>query len=217
MRKLATVFALVACAGEARRVQQDAAFNPSLLGTRTPMDNPARASPALMGYPEIEVPKDIMSTLPDLEGPAIVEMNMDRQLEHKGFDAVDLFMQALQTTGVGNELKGPGPFTLFLPVNSEVEGFTAMGGSLTEDILKNHIFPGTITKGELAEGRELTMLSGKVCKTGPEEFGSGVEIAGVTVPGLYNPSSPRDGGNEAFPWDVPCTNGLIHGIRGVIE
>jgi len=216
MHKFATVFALVACAGQARRVMQEAAFNPSILGAHTPVGNSARVSPACirMSHPEISNPTDIMSTITDLDGPAIAEMDlMTRKMEIKGYDQVDLFMQELEKSSLAGVLKGPGEYTLFLPVNSGVEGFLATGGTFTEEILKYHIAQGKVMKKSLEDGVTLTMLNGQTATGAPAEYGSGVEINGVPVPGFCNPAGSDA---EIFPYDVACTNGLVQTIREVL-
>jgi hypothetical protein len=236
MRAVVLLFACLTCVGHARRVRAEdeeggnsqafakllsafapasqAAFNPSILGSRTPLANSARASSARMMWPEDLPPKDIMSMLPDIKGPALYDMDYEtRKMTLREHDDVNLFTQELQKSPVGELLKGGGPYTLFIPVNSAVEAFLGSGGVFTEDILKNHIAQGTFNFQEFKKEPTLNMLNGKTVKAEPSAFGNEVEINGVEVPGFFNPAGTKD---TAFPYDLACTNGVVFGTRGVL-
>mmetsp|Transcript_37778 Transcript_37778/g.68800 ORF Transcript_37778/g.68800 Transcript_37778/m.68800 type:complete len:232 (-) Transcript_37778:23-718(-) len=163
MHKFAIVLGSLACAAHARRVLQEAAFNPSAIGARAPTastrargNNPtmveahdkygAGGGKAYTCFPPIPAgeEKNIIDTLLDLDGPAIYEVDLETQeTSFQGNDGMDLFMLELEDFGLDKVLMDESQeFTLMAPTNSVVEAYKAMGGEFTKEILEYHIVKG---------------------------------------------------------------------------
>jgi len=117
---------------------------------------------------------------------------------------------ALRTAGLNTALAGPGPFTVFAPSNvafgqlppGTVETLLqpANRAQLTR-ILTYHVVPGRITSFDLRPGQSttLTTLAGLPLRVQVGADGS-IRVNGANV-------------NLA---DIPVSNGVIHGIDGVL-
>lgn len=107
---------------------------------------------------------DVLATLSGLEGPGQVWGAEGiavgkEESDLKGYDNFDLFVSRLQSTGVANELSGPGPFTIFAPVNSAVETFEKFNGPMTAEHVKMQIVPGKIASSDVSSA-DLSSLGG---------------------------------------------------------
>ncbi|MEN9230116.1 MAG: fasciclin domain-containing protein [Thermostichus sp. DG02_5_bins_236] len=117
---------------------------------------------------------------------------------------------ALQAAGLNTALAGPGPFTVFAPSNvafgqlpaGTVDSLLqpANRGQLTR-ILTYHVVPGRITSFDLQPGQSatLTTLAGLPLQVQVGSDGS------ITVNGA-----------NVNVGDIPVSNGVIHGIDGVL-
>ncbi len=127
-------------------------------------------------------------------------------------DSLSTLATAVQTAGLTDTLRGPGPFTVFAPTNAAFDALPAgtVDTLLTPenrdqltDILTYHVVPGTITSDQLAgevvtvttvQGQELT-VDGRM-----DKYGSGVTVNGETV----------------VQADIMASNGVVHVIDGVL-
>merc|ERR1719327_245427 len=99
-------------------------------------------------------------------------------------------------------LKGPGQFTLLVPVDSSVHKNVDA---------KAHVLEGKYSYEDLKAGGEAKTLAGttvsyrKALKT--------VKVEDAAVKAIFNAADHRGGKlSTAFPFDVECTNGVIHAI-----
>merc|ERR1712176_1411945 len=119
-----------------------------------------------------------------------------------------VLVEALQTAGLVDALKGAGPFTVFAPTDA---AFTALLNSLgvtkTEvlardglaDILKYHVLSGSsVMSADLAATQDVTTLEGSTLTVTKE--GSTVKAGSASVSAA----------------DIECSNGVIHVIDAVL-
>merc|ERR1712176_1578110 len=113
------------------------------------------------------------------------------------------FHDLLQSTGVAAELAGAGPFTIFAPTDTAIESYEKMFGPFDASVCKLHIVNGKVPTSQVSSAA-LTTISGESLthkRAVRKDFVNDVVIGEKTF-GQYN----------AFPVDVECSNGLIHGI-----
>jgi uncharacterized surface protein with fasciclin (FAS1) repeats len=145
---------------------------------------------------------DIATQLGKLTGPNVIKMDQATRKMTMANDNFDKFIAAAQSQGVMDLLKGPGPFTLLLPVDS----------SITKGVdAKAHILQGKYTLDDLSKGGSAQTLAGTTVEySRPLKI---VQVNYASVKGLFNPADHREGKEStAFPFDVECTNGVIHAI-----
>merc|ERR1712228_588650 len=119
-----------------------------------------------------------------------------------------VLVEALQTAGLEDALKGAGPFTVFAPTDS---AFTALLDSLgvtkaellarddLADILKYHVLSGSsVMSADLAAAQDVTTLEGSSLTVTKD--GSTVKAGSATVSTV----------------DISCSNGVIHIIDSVL-
>ena len=117
-----------------------------------------------------------------------------------------IFAMALDSTGLIETLKKPGPFTVFGPVdeafNKLPEGvFESLMGRRRNDlinILSYHIVAGSLKANELKDGDKLKTLAG-------EELTVTVRNDKLTV-----------NGTNVIGTDIESSNGIIHMIDGIL-
>lgn len=114
---------------------------------------------------------------------------------------------ALQTAGLVDTLKGPGPFTVFAPTD---EAFAKLPPGAVEDLLKPenhdklvsiltyHVVPGKVMAKDVVKLHEAKTVNGKDVKIMTE--GGKVTIDNANV----------------VKTDIACSNGVIHVIDSVI-
>jgi len=150
----------------------------------------------------------VADTLASLEGPGQV-WGADgiavgkEESDLKGYDNFNLFYDRLQSTGVINEISGPGPFTIFAPVNSAVETYEMMKGPLDAAAVKRQIVPGNIASSAVSSA-DLTSLGGEKLNyryAVRKHFINDAIIGEKT----FGPFSD-------YPMDVACSNGVIHAV-----
>merc|ERR1712174_36683 len=119
-----------------------------------------------------------------------------------------VLVEALQTAGLVDALKGAGPFTVFAPTDA---AFTALLDSLgvtkaellarddLADILKYHVLSGSsVMSADLAAAQDVTTLEG----------------SSLTV--TKDGSTVRAGSATVSTVDISCSNGVIHIIDSVL-
>merc|ERR1711920_228989 len=117
-------------------------------------------------------------------------------------------VEALQTAGLVDALKGAGPFTVFAPTDA---AFTALLDSLgvtkaellarddLADILKYHVLSGSsVMSADLADAQDVTTLEG----------------SDLTV--TKDGSTVMAGSAIVSTADISCSNGVIHAIDSVL-
>ena len=114
---------------------------------------------------------------------------------------------ALQAADLVDALNGPGPFTVFAPVNS---AFDALGGdvvgqllepsneAILSKVLTYHVVPGRIMAADLSDGQTAATLQGESVTFDID--GSTVTIDGVRI----------------IQTDIMAGNGVVHLIDGVL-
>ena len=111
---------------------------------------------------------------------------------------------ALQQAGLVSALNGPGPFTVFAPVNAAFDGID-VGSMSREDlgaVLRYHVVEGDLSASDLVDGMVLGTLAGE----------------NITVTfGSSDPSDVRldDDASVIYP-DIEASNGRIHLINAVL-
>lgn len=109
------------------------------------------------------------------------------------------FVGLVESSGLTADLAGDGPFTVFAP-NNEAFDAAALDTSdvaAVKQALLGHVVSGKLTSDQLTEGQKLTTLAG-----------TEIEVAlgpPITV-----------GGAEVTEPDMDASNGVLHGIAGVI-
>lgn len=125
-------------------------------------------------------------------------------------------LSAVIASGLGETLKGSGPFTIFAPGDTAFEELPA--GAL-DNLLKSenrerlkavltfHVVPGRLTAADLVNIRSLMTASGK-------ELPLRIAVSGLA--GAELRGSLRVGAASITTADIACTNGVIHVIDGVL-
>ena len=105
-------------------------------------------------------------------------------------------------------LQGPGPFTVFAPINA---AFEALGTdqldvlldpanlALLQKVLTYHVIPGKVMAGDLTDGATVATVEG----------------SNVTID-LSDPAMPMVNGANIIATDIVTENGVIHLIDGVL-
>jgi hypothetical protein len=118
-------------------------------------------------------------------------------------DNFDKFIAAAQSQGTMDLLKGSGPFTLLVPVDS----------SIKQNVdTKAHILKGKFSFDDLMAGGSAETLAGTTVEYSKAGRGK-VRVEDANVKAAWKPVDNGEGiKNTAFPFDVECTNGVIHAI-----
>ncbi len=115
--------------------------------------------------------------------------------------------QALDAAGLTSVLQGPGPFTVFAPVNA---AFAKLPAGTVDTLLKPE------NKDKLTAILMLHVLPGKVMAA--DVVGKAMDVA--TAGGAHVHVDGTDGvtvdGAHVVTADIACTNGVIHVIDAVI-
>lgn len=114
----------------------------------------------------------------------------------------------VETAELTETLQGEGPFTIFAPSNEALEAITAEGEDLSE-VLTYHVVAGAaLQAGDLTDGQVLTTVQG-------EELTIGVD-APQDAPLTVTVTDANGNSYEVEEADLVATNGVIHGIGGVL-
>ena len=111
----------------------------------------------------------------------------------------------LDSSGLSADLQGAGPFTVLAPSDdafgaidaADLDALKADPAKLKE-VLLSHVVPGTLKAADFTDGQQLKTLAGTVINVGVAD--GTVSFNGVDV---------------ATP-DIAASNGVIHGLSGVI-
>ena len=130
---------------------------------------------------------------------------------------------AVVTAGLAEVLSGPGPYTVFAPIDS---AFAAVDPALLnqlltppfqthlQNVLAFHVAQGTVLSTDLMDGMTVEMLNGEVVTisitSSDEESSDEEEAASVTL------SSPLTLGASVVAADLTASNGVAHKIGGSI-
>merc|ERR1712151_1392154 len=117
-------------------------------------------------------------------------------------------VEALQTAGLVDALKGAGPFTVFAPTDAAfVALLDNLGVTKAEllarddlaDILKYHVLSGSsVMSGDLAAAQDVATLEGSTLTVTKDDSTVMAGSAGVSAA------------------DISCSNGVIHVIESVL-
>jgi uncharacterized surface protein with fasciclin (FAS1) repeats len=115
-------------------------------------------------------------------------------------------VEAVQTAGLVETLKGPGPFTVFAPTD---EAFAKLGQKTIQDLLKDKKKLGDILKYHVVSGEVMAEQAAKI--NGPVKTVLGKEVMVQTSNGQV-----MVGNAKVIKTDIKCKNGVIHVIDTVI-
>jgi transforming growth factor-beta-induced protein len=114
---------------------------------------------------------------------------------------VSTLLAALEAAGLAHPLQGPGPFTVFAPVDAAFGGLGVdallADGALLDKVLQYHVVRGDVRAADLRDGASLTTLEGTPVR---------VDLSGA----------PRINGAGIVAADIEVDNGVIHLIDGVL-
>lgn len=125
-------------------------------------------------------------------------------------------LSAVIASGLGETLKGSGPFTVFAPGD---DAFQQLPAGALDDLLKPenrerlkeiltfHVVPGRLMANDLANTRSLTAVNGK-------ELSLRFALSGLA--GAEFTGSLQVEGASVSAADIACTNGVIHVIDRVL-
>lgn len=121
-------------------------------------------------------------------------------------------LKALQASGLAEQAKGAGPFTVFAPTNdafSKLPAATltslmqpAMKKQLT-GILATHVVPGSVMAADLKDGQTIKTVNGETLTVSKQ--GSTVMI-----------KDGKGGSATVTTADIKATNGVVHSIDTVL-
>jgi len=153
---------------------------------------------------------DIASKLTQLIGPCVQDMDLETREFTKSNEKFSKFIAAAESQGVMDMLRGPGPFTLLVPLDSGVSG---------EIDAAAHVLVGKYSKEDLNLGGSAQTLAGNTVKYDIYLNNCAkVGKKGAQVKGAYNAADHYSGtDSSAYPFDVDCTNGYIHAIDMALE
>ena len=124
----------------------------------------------------------------------------------EGMSNLSVFFRAVKAAGLGDTLKGAGPFTVFaptddafarLPAETLEELFLPQNKARLRDILLAHIFAARATGAELGKLNESVTLRRR---PQPVEVADGLKVGGAAVTRT----------------DIAATNGVMHLIDAVL-
>jgi uncharacterized surface protein with fasciclin (FAS1) repeats len=179
----------------------------------SPYKKAATINPAgdVIAFSWKDIPKgDIASTLSQLIGPCVQDMDIETREFTKSNEKFSKFIAAAESQGVMDMLRGPGPFTLLVPVDSGAKG---------EIDAAAHVLVGKFSKEDLNLGGSAQTLAGNSLKYDIYLNNCAkVGKKGAQVKGAYNAADHYAGtDSSAYPFDVDCTNGYIHAIDMALE
>ena len=122
----------------------------------------------------------------------------------QGQPELSRLVAAVQRAGLVEALSGPGPFTVFAPVNAAFDGVDLDGMSRDElaALLRYHVADGDVALSSLANGSVLgTSGEGNITVTVPEVNNRGVRL--------------NDEAQVIYP-DIRASNGRIHLVNAIL-
>mmetsp|Transcript_20138 Transcript_20138/g.19381 ORF Transcript_20138/g.19381 Transcript_20138/m.19381 type:complete len:189 (-) Transcript_20138:66-632(-) len=156
---------------------------------------------------------NLVDTLASLEGPGQV-WGADgiavgkEESELRGYDNFGLFSQRLAESGIGPNLAGPGPWTIFAPTDTAIIAYELQRGPFDANAINYCIVTGSIASSAIAN-TPLTSVTGETLAYSRKFRKDFVNdsIIGEKTFGLFSD----------FPTDVVCDNGVIHSIGIALE
>jgi len=149
---------------------------------------------------EIQVKNGIVQFIDRVLTPSWVDKSIADVIV--GLSDLALVYDLLIDANLAEALSGPGPFTVFLPLDSAFDGqfddVKDLDSESLVSILQNHVVPGIYTSDNISDGLELKTLEGEDILF--------QKIAGTTTVG----------GQKIKITDILANNGIIHLIDGLI-
>ena len=158
---------------------------------------------------------DVGQTLTSLQGLPVLwgpdgplQDPMKEESDIRGYDGFGKFAAACSAAGI--DLSQP-DITVMAPTDLTIDNFLdTPGATLTPDILNYHIVKGIVKKSEFSSASLVTLQGGSLTyrrmfrKDFIDDATPGVEPAGASK-------------GNAFPADLMCSNGIIHGCNLVLQ
>lgn len=140
----------------------------------------------------------------DLNRTVVENLTVGEVLARDGNFSV--FVQALDTAGLGGTLAGPGPYTVFAPTD---EAFSRVPETAMEELFDD-------PKGILAETLLYHMAPGRYTATGIAANDTLLTVQGSPIAVDSTGDSVAVNGARIVWRDVPAANGVIHAIDAVM-
>jgi uncharacterized surface protein with fasciclin (FAS1) repeats len=191
LSSLSTLVAAVALAACAAKPQPDTAPP-----TETPPAEPPPVEAAPAPAPEPEKPAEPPPP------PAPTKDIVDTATEAGSFTTL---LKAVETAGLKDTLKGPGPFTVFAPND---EAFAKLPKGELDKLLKN--------KKKLAEVLNYHVVSGAAVKSSEITAAPIKTVAGPEITVDASSGVKLNGEATVVSADIATTNGVIHVIDTVL-
>jgi uncharacterized surface protein with fasciclin (FAS1) repeats len=191
LSSLSTLVAAVALAACAAKPQPDTAPP-----TETPPAEPPPVEAAPAQAPEPEKPAEPPAP------PAPTKDIVDTATEAGSFTTL---LKAVETAGLKDTLKGPGPFTVFAPND---EAFAKLPKGELDKLLKN--------KKKLAEVLNYHVVSGAAVKSSEITAAPIKTVAGPEITVDASSGVKLNGEATVVSADIATTNGVIHVIDTVL-
>jgi uncharacterized surface protein with fasciclin (FAS1) repeats len=191
LSSLSTLVAAVALAACAAKPQPDTAPP-----TETPPAEPPPVEAAPAPAPEPEKPAEPPAP------PAPTKDIVDTATEAGSFTTL---LKAVETAGLKDTLKGPGPFTVFAPND---EAFAKLPKGELDKLLKN--------KKKLAEVLNYHVVSGAAVKSSEITAAPIKTVAGPEITVDASSGVKLNGEATVVSADIATTNGVIHVIDTVL-
>mmetsp|Transcript_13865 Transcript_13865/g.19855 ORF Transcript_13865/g.19855 Transcript_13865/m.19855 type:complete len:204 (+) Transcript_13865:95-706(+) len=152
---------------------------------------------------------NIVDTLKTLQGPGVCWGSEGPPLGHEEnevrfYNNFNNLVKAVSDAGLAQALSGPGPFTVFAPVNTAFEESKVPASA---DLLKYHVVPGKFTLAQITG--DLKTLQGSSLQYSRKFRKTFVDDAIVGQEDNF-------GGGSKYPVDIVCDNGIIHAISTVL-
>ena len=113
-------------------------------------------------------------------------------------------VMALQAAGLAETLSGPGPYTVFAPINAAFDRADMMDMSMEakKNTLLYHVIEGNFSAGQLSSGMTLVSVSGEELQvTSDDNNMMNLQVDGADI--IYS--------------DIESSNGTIHLINVVLD
>lgn len=125
---------------------------------------------------------------------------------------------AIKAAGVGPALQGPGPFTVFAPNNN---AFSKIPQGKLDSLMKNPTLLATVLKGHVVSGKltKTDVIKALVAGKGTASLKT-IDGQPLTLSVNQNKNlvitDAQGNTAEVTAFDMNATNGVVHGINGVL-
>jgi uncharacterized surface protein with fasciclin (FAS1) repeats len=123
-----------------------------------------------------------------------------------GQGSYNTFAKAVEQAGLGDTLRGPGPFTVFAPTDA---AFAKLPAGKLDSLMKPE------NKGELASVLKYHVLSGRKSAADIGKWESARTLHGQSAPITLTDGKFSIDGAHVTDSDLGSSNGVIHGIDKV--